>query len=37
VSYYDDRGKRQRKLFPDQATAEAEAEKLQRKMNKGIQ
>ena len=36
VSYYDEFGKRQRKLFPDQSTAEGEAEKLQAKMNRGI-
>ncbi|MBP8258771.1 MAG: hypothetical protein KA118_03810 [Verrucomicrobia bacterium] len=34
LSYYDEEGRRQRRLFPDQQSAEAEAEKLGKKLEK---
>jgi hypothetical protein len=34
LSYYDEEGRRQRRLFPDQQSAEAEAEKLAKKLEK---
>ncbi|MCX8154836.1 MAG: hypothetical protein N3J91_00040 [Verrucomicrobiae bacterium] len=34
VSYYDEEGRRQRPMFPDRQTAEAEAEKLAKKFEK---
>lgn len=36
VSYYDEYGKRLRRVYPTRSTAEAEAEKLCRKMTRGV-
>jgi hypothetical protein len=36
VSYYDEDRKRQRRTFPDAATAQAEAEKLRGRMDRGL-
>jgi hypothetical protein len=36
LSFYDEYGKRQRRMFPDRSIAEAEAAKLRRKIDNGV-